>query len=336
MTHEEHQAQLLDDYLSALQQDSNAPIPQGIDPEMAEFARMMIGDRHSQAESSMAKFRVWEQLQKIPSQSQTETQEMEPYMKKRIEKQKRSRRRKHWMPLASVAIFTIIIGLGLAIVMLRNSNRPPVANQPQGIPNEFQLRATQLIVDATHTALSHYSTETPSVTPDPFRLTATALIENVSATHLPPTVPPLVTSTLFPTPTLIPFMRSTQDTSNASGAISATRAADIRRNCVFDGELVFRINQNQINTNETLIISGAALNPDTDQLKVEIFGGFLTEDVFQPIVEISNDLPRTEVILAQINGTDYEAGIYIVQLSLHDNRGETLSNCGLPVTFTGN
>ena len=100
-------------------------------------------------------------------------------------------------------------------------------------------------------------------------------------------------------------------------------------------DLLLRLNRTQLGTNDELIVSGLARTPGTRRLSIEIFGGFLTDDAYVPIIELDNP-PTTETELARIDGSDYPPGSYLLQLRLSDSSSETLSSCALPVTFTGN
>lgn len=303
MNYEERQAQLLDDYLTALQENPHAPVPDGLEPDMAEFARMFLTEQETE-ESSPAKYRVWQEIH--ATQNKT-IQERDTYMAKLKEKNKRSGKFSGWMPMTAVAILTIVIGIGAIGVVIQSNGK--IMDDAE-VPPHIALTATAIIEEATaQTTGQFFFTSTPSPT-----VAATATF--------PPTpiLPPLVPPDGFPTPSPFPFMPQQSDNPLLE--------------CDFEGELAFQISQNTINETDTLLIWGAALNSQTENMVLEIFGGFITNDEFQNIMTFSPP-PFQEVLLAQIQGTAYAPGSYLIQIRLRDRNGETLSSCGLPVTFTG-
>lgn len=293
--HEDRQAQLLDEYLTALQQNPNAPIPNGLEPEIAAFARMMLSPEATNEHEPMAQERVWQGLNTSAKMKTTNIiQEHDIRMSNLKEKNKNTSTMSGWLPLAATAAIAIVVSLTLGVFLFRD-NEPNQADQPDSA-----------VVTAT------------------FVPTATAIqSESVIATPL---------SQISATPTFLPSaMPPTALPPNGETILEPTPSAMLI--CDFDGEFTLRINQNEIAPDDTLIIDGAVYNTDTALLIVEIFGGFLTNDDYQTITEIDT-MPSRLQVLARVEGTDYPAGSYLVGLDLRDDNGEILSRCSLPVVFT--
>ena len=340
MTHEERQAELLDAYLDALQQNPDAAIPDGLEPEMADFARMFMVD-----DAIAAQTRVWEQIESATEDLPVSTekrkyQEMESHMRKKYEKNKGIRKRGGWLPMAAAAILTVTIG-GALIGMYFKSNGKIL--DPAVNPSTV-MTATALVDDFLATQ-EMSNTMQPTVPPpfvvtatpipagsDPFLMTATQLIVNATEMAMPDDFDLRATQLIIDaTQTAMPL----QFTSTPIASPIAATSQNVTLVCDFERDLLLRLNSNQIGINDQLIVSGLARTPGTVRLSIEIFGGFLTNDTYVPIIEYNNP-PTSEIELARITGSAYPQGSYLLQLRLSDASGETLSSCALPVTFTGN
>lgn len=182
MTHEERQAKLLDEYLSALQNDKNAVIPNGLEPEIAEFARMFVTEQTTNKPTSATQSRVWDEVQTSMTTSPNHNanyQNMEHYMSDRKQKNKLANRLSGWLPLAATAVVSIIISLGASSILFDNGS-----NAPQ---NE---EISSVMVSSTTPTPIFTSTAIPTVPP---LETATPIPTLLSPTIIRPTLPAIAT-----------------------------------------------------------------------------------------------------------------------------------------------
>jgi len=314
MTPEDRQAQLLDDYLTALQRNLQATIPDGLDPDMAQFARMLLNDggnsRASQAQAS-----VWQKLKNTDELSHSKrTQDNYRGRKRYMNELKKKNDDKHnsWLPLVATVIISVVATLGLVTVFLNfNNDRANLM---------FRVDETEL------TAQSQFVTATSI--PNEAQLTEFVISSTPTPTPMLPTVPPPVSPTFTPTP--LPTLTHTP------AALSSTEPVPTaRQECNFEDDLLLVISDIAIDNDDLLFVSGTARNDRTEELIIEIFGGFATNDEYQPIDGLANPT-LDDPFIVQIAGADYPAGDYLVNLRLIDADDETVASCALSVTFTGN
>ncbi|MEM9952859.1 MAG: hypothetical protein AAF846_14725 [Chloroflexota bacterium] len=370
--YEEQQAQLLDAYLTALQQNPNATAPDELDSDMADFARLMVGDTASA--SNTIEERIWQSIQADDTPDNITAyptnDEGDPYMTKLKEKNKRTSRVRGWLPLVATAAVSVLVSLLLASILF---NRDTSANmfQPTSRPLDgtpLEVRATQIIQTATAevSILTQSANPTasptfvPTVTPistiDPFLMTATALVEDATATVQ---FGELTTTELFQTvtaeaqnsiqtvqptatlPNVVQTATAEVDMLTQEASNSSVNSAQLE--CNFEGEFDFSINQNVIGNDDTLVITWRSYNEQANMINLEIFGGFLTNDQYEIIRSYQGDYDDERISSEQpytferaVAGTNYQNGSYLVGIRLifgNQRSAETLSSCALPVTF---
>ncbi|MEO1289880.1 MAG: hypothetical protein AAFV93_19150 [Chloroflexota bacterium] len=322
--YEEQQAQLLDAYLTALQQNPNATAPDELDSDMADFARLMVGDTASA--SNTIEERIWQSIQADDTPDNitaySTNDEREPYMTKLKEKNKRTSRVRGWLPLVATAAVSVLVSLFMASILFDNRD-----DSARNIADtvEAQLEASPVVITATPIApnnSSPFSTTTPIA---PFAMTATQLVEEATAraidgtqqaqgialTDTPDSLQARATQiiqtataevsiltqqaqnsiqTIQPTATLPNVVQTATaevDMLTQEANNSSTNSAQLE--CNFEGEFDFSINQNVIGNDDTLVITWRSYNERANIINLEIFGGFLTNDQYEIIRSYQGD-----------------------------------------------
>jgi len=292
MMDETRQAQLLDEYLSALQRNPQAPIPAGLDSDMAEFAQLMLGEPLSDV--AIDDDRIWQTIQPHIQQKDPirQTVERDYYMENLKEKKKNASNNRGWLPLVATAAISVLVSLALASVIFGNG----------GDNSELAASPIEVVTSAPIAIQPPVPTSTSF---DP------ALQPSQIGINESPTFVPTAMQAIVPSPPV-------------------TISLDTPLECDFEGELRLEISQNIVGNDEDLQIMATVRNRDTEEFYIEIFGGFVTDDTFVTLSSSQSIPVRDTTLETDLSGSDYPAGSYLVRLRLVDRNGETLSSCSLP------
>lgn len=310
MNHEQYQADLLDAFLADLQQDPHAQPPTALAPQLAELARKMTTAQQQPASDvRAAKARVWRQLDSyqqiraVPANSnghqQLMPQEMEQRMKILYKKRKRNSGRR--LPLTMVATVLIVVGLGLAGLLITQFR----ADEPQlGSSNAEDVPPP--IVTAS---------PVPTATPLQALMASST---SVSLAGVPP-----VSMQGNPTPlqpTAIPPTQGIQIETVSSNPDCDTERA------------ILKVAQTQYVLGDAIPLTGYARADDFGYARVEVqspmtnFNWLLIDVLEAPIVE------ESQFLLWQTDG--YFASRYSLRLQVFDTNHQLLTTCALALDVT--